>query len=355
MLNKTHRHFLGACLSVLAMTAILSSCNLVKDDTDCVASYNIVTFEYSHNMKFADAFNSEVKYVSLLAFDSNTGLLTKRIDATKEQLGQSNQLPLELEPGSYDLLVWAGEHFKSFDIPEGETGVSTLAQFRCYMRRQSENGSAHVKDDLAPLFHGFAHLDLPYASPSKPNYVNIPLKKNTNVVRLVLQHISGDPVKDTDYTFSITDNNGHMEFDNSLLPDETITYHPWYTHSGSVDINTNPTDAPDNATSTMAIPTSRSAFSASRAEFTVGRLHLDNNPRLRAVHKESGKVVFDININDYALLVKGFYHTSISDQEYLDRQDEYNMTFFLDEGNRWFSSCIIINDWRIIRNNTPIQ
>jgi hypothetical protein len=32
----------------------------------------------------------------------------------------------------------------------------------------------------------------------------------------------------------------------------------------------------------------------------------------------------------------------MSDQEYLDRQDEYSMTFFLDEGE-WVSSYILIN------------
>lgn len=42
-------------------------------------------------------------------------------------------------------------------------------------------------------------------------------------------------------------------------------------------------------------------------------------------------------------------------QEYLDRQDEYNMTFFLDKDYEWVSSIVIINDWRIIRNVTPIE
>ena len=37
-------------------------------------------------------------------------------------------------------------------------------------------------------------------------------------------------------------------------------------------------------------------------------------------------------------------------QEYLDRQDEYNMTFFLHNG-QWMSAQIIINSWVVVINN----
>ena len=34
----------------------------------------------------------------------------------------------------------------------------------------------------------------------------------------------------------------------------------------------------------------------------------------------------------------------------IDRQDEYNMTFFLDESMKWINTRIIINDW-VVRFN----
>jgi hypothetical protein len=58
---------------------------------------------------------------------------------------------------------------------------------------------------------------------------------------------------------------------------------------------------------------------------------------------------------DYALLVKGNYNKAMSNQEYLDRQDEYSMTFFLDESGDWISSSIIVNSWRIVLNNVTIN
>ena len=46
--------------------------------------------------------------------------------------------------------------------------------------------------------------------------------------------------------------------------------------------------------------------------------------------------------------MKGYYNREMSDQEYLDRQDEYAMTFFIDEGYRWENTCIYINSWRVV-------
>ena len=43
------------------------------------------------------------------------------------------------------------------------------------------------------------------------------------------------------------------------------------------------------------------------------------------------------------------------DQEYLDRQDEYNMTFFLDEQNQWINSVILINSWRVVLSNVDVD
>ena len=93
----------------------------------------------------------------------------------------------------------------------------------------------------------------------------------------------------------------------------------------------------------------------SLAEFTVNRLFMSNNPTLTVTERATGKTVLQIPVRDYALLVKGFYHEQMDDQEYLDRQDEYNMTFFLTGDNKWLSTVIIINDWRIVHHDVEIQ
>ena len=53
-------------------------------------------------------------------------------------------------------------------------------------------------------------------------------------------------------------------------------------------------------------------------------------------------------------MVKGNYNRAMSDQEYLDRQDEYNMTFFLSHG-RWVASTVIINSWHVVLQNDSLE
>ena len=158
--------------------------------------------------------------------------------------------------------------------------------------------------------------------------------KNTNNVRIVLQHLSGSPVEVEKFTFTITDKNGWMDYDNSLLEDEQLTYYAWRTDDGVADLNADGSRA-------------QTTIGVAIAELTVGRLVLQNNPIL-TITNDKGEKVLSIPLIDYALLVKGYYNRDMSDQEYLDRQDEFNMTFFLDENDRWVYSYIVINSWKVV-------
>ena len=166
---------------------------------------------------------------------------------------------------------------------------------------------------------------------------DIPLVKDTKTVRVVLQHLDGSPVPADRFTFNIACANGLMAHDNSLLPDEVLNYRPYYTASGTAETQADGTRA-------------TTSISTALAEMSTGRLVWDNGTpaTLSVTNNETGQVVLSIPLMDYALLVKGYYNRDMPDQEYLDRQDEYNLTFFLDENNRWVSSTIIINSWRVV-------
>ena len=76
--------------------------------------------------------------------------------------------------------------------------------------------------------------------------------------------------------------------------------------------------------------------------------------RLTVTDKETGRTVFSIPLIDYALLVKGFYNRDMDDQEYLDRQDVYDMVFFLDESDRWLDAYIYVNSWNVVLHNSAL-
>jgi hypothetical protein len=83
-------------------------------------------------------------------------------------------------------------------------------------------------------------------------------------------------------------------------------------------------------------------------------MRAEESPILYIKSHETGEDLVRLPLAEYALLVKGYYRENMSDQEYLDRQDEYTMTLFLDEGE-WVSSVIYINSWRIVLNDAGLN
>lgn len=317
---------------------ILCSCMdnfIFEGEGDCGTYYHI-RFKYDYNMKFADAFANEVNCIALFVFDSEGRLIERVESSDKESLSSGAfEIRLELQEGRYDLVAWGGlMNEESFDLlADIEIGNTTKEELMVRMNREN----AAVTKDLSPLYHG----TLPLEVTSHPGNITetITLMKNTNVIRVVLQELSGNSVDADKFRFDITDDNGALyAWDNDFLVDETLTYLPWSMSTGTAEIQ----------------PKTTTSVSVALAEFTIGRMKAGNSPVLNVTNKETGKRVLSIPVADYALLIKGQYNKSMSDQEYLDRQDEYNMTFFLDN-NEWVNSSIIINSWKVVINNTEID
>ena len=324
--------------------AAVSSCDnglIFEGEGDCGIYYRI-RFKYDYNIKYADAFANEVNSIALYIFDENDVLVNEITTTDKQALSSGTfEISLELEPGKYTLLAWGGlMNEESFDmLAETTVGVTKLQELQVKMHRQhNANGEANVSDDLLPLFHGTMPLEVS----DIPGTYNetMSLMKNTNVVRILLHEMSGHNVDADKFIFEIRDSNGLYNWDNSLLNDEMITYSPWRQSTGSAEMEDY----------TRAITTVNVAL----AELTIGRMMAGESPVLHIKNRETGEDVFRIPVADYALLVKGHYRENMSDQEYLDRQDEYTMTFFLDEGE-WVSSFIYINSWRVVLNDTGLN
>ncbi len=364
--------------SVVTLMASLTSCNgaIYDDEGDCDVTYRL-RFRYDMNMKYADAFHHEVKSVHLYAFAPDGKLVWQAIDSGEKLSQEGYEIILPLQAGDYKLMAWCGldngESFYVQTINEGDT----RDPLHCKMNRTTHPEDGIVStDDLHPLFHGTLDVNLPESIEGGDYVYTMPLTKDTNVVRIVLQHLSGKDVNHEDYTFKIEDNNGWLHHDNSLLDDDNITYHAWSKYSGSAGVGTRALAFPPAASDPdsefgrhLLASAEVSGLNSSRAitevkvavaELTVSRLvqrdwNVNAKPMLTIRRASDKDIVAQIPFIDYALLVKGNYNRDMSDQEYLDRQDEYNMTFFLDENNHWLSSYIMINSWRVVLNHTDIQ
>ena len=274
-----------------------ASCSIMDYEGDCSVNYR-ARFRYDMHLHYSDAFAHEVESVTLYAFDESGKFVQQFTDSGEALQQEGYALPFELPAGTYQFVAWCGV----------------------------ENELQHCTLPDEPGTHD----------------IDIPLTKDTKTVRIVLQHLSGEPIDVNRFSFQITDENGLMAHDNSLLDDELLHYQPYYTASGTADMNS------DGSRATTAISTAL-------AELTVGRLVKDKDTRtILTVHNDKGETVLSIPLIDYALLIKGYYNQDLSDQEYLDRQDEYNLTFFLDENNHWISSSIIINSWRVVLSETEL-
>ena len=319
------------------ISLLLASCSIMDYEGDCTPYYR-ARFTYDHHLHYSDAFAGQVQSVALYAFDDEGRYVACFRDRGEALAREGYTLPVDLPAGRYHFVAWCGleDERQSHAVPTLQPGTSTLSDLTCTVQREHADETTATAGELAPAFHSLV-TDVELTDTYGTHYIDIPLVKDTKTVRVVLQHLDGSPVPADRFTFNIACANGLMAHDNSLLPDEVLNYRPYYTASGTAETQADGTRA-------------TTSISTALAEMSTGRLVWDNGTpaTLSVTNNETGQVVLSIPLMDYALLVKGYYNRDMPDQEYLDRQDEYNLTFFLDENNRWVSSTIIINSWRVV-------
>lgn len=338
-----HLSRFAAAMALMGLAACDSA--IYDDEGDCDVTYRL-RFVYDRNMKWADAFASQVSSVRVSAFTPDGQLVWTGSESGDALRADGYTMTLPLDAGNYRILAWCGlEGSESFSLPAADLGGDITAH-HCRLVR-SMDGPTDVSDrDLQPLYHGLADFELPASPDDGADYTfTLPLTKDTNIVRVVLQNMSGHALDADDFAFAITDCNGHLGHDNEPInTSETIEYRAWAQYGGTTSINRTD-DGGEGIT----------AVSAVVAELTTSRFMAGSKARLTITNRANGRTVASIPVVDYALLVKGNYNRSMTDQEYLDRQDEYNMTFFIDEGGNWLSASVIINSWRVVINNADLN
>lgn len=336
---------LNRIFAAMACLVVLASCDSVLqfDEGECivVAPEYRIRFKYDYNMKYADAFANEVQAVTLYAFDDNGKFVYQTTEDGEKLKVEGYTMKFDIDPGDYHLVSWAGLVNQSFAVPLLIPGVSTIDELtaktnRTILNTRTGEGGPIVNEKLASLWHGECQRSFTRAATQE--VITIPLVKNTNSIRIILQQMQGYSVDVSNFDFSITDDNGWMNYDNSLLNDEELTYLPYYKAQGTTQMVD-----PDGTTRAAA------QLSVAVAQLTTGRLVVDQHPVLRITNKATGKVVLAIPLIDYLLLTEQEGH-NMEPQEYLDRQDEYSMTFFLDENMEWINAQIIVNGWTIRLN-----
>lgn len=346
------------CMASVCLLA-MSSCDswLYEEEGDCSVTCRL-KFRYDRNMKWADAFPSEVTSVHLYAFNKDGILAWSNSESGSALQSDDYAMTADLPAGDYHLLAWCGldnpaSATRHFTVPEATVGTTTLEEMKCRMERGHDAAGAYSDCRLTPLFHGVQDINIPDTDDGGTFTYTVPLTKDTNHVRIILQHLNGEPVDAGAFNFIIEEDNGLMAHDNALLPDELITYRPYHTGSGTASLDID--DYPQPGDTPVGTKATIESVSVAIADLSISRLMEGRKTFLSITTADAdNRLVARIPLTDYALLLKDGYGREMTDQEYLDREDEYNLTFFLDKDNYWLSSSIIINSWRLVINNMDL-
>ena len=322
---KTYTYLLRLLPVWALLTLGLVSCEYIHEDLKPCDHY--LHFTYTYNMKFADAFAHEMvnqsadKQVDLFVFDAEGKFLSSRVIAGDELL--ANRVKLQLEPGDYRLLAWAGLNDTDYAWTKPAAGES-MDEWLMSVRQDE----GVVARELSGLFQGTLELTIPSGGETDTEF---PLVKNTNKIRLALIDAnSGTGLQADDFTILATTHNGDLNAQNQPVADDAVLWKPYL-----------------QQVETVADTEGGTAMQAVVAELNTMRLMDGSQTSLQLSHKGEATPFLQVDLTDFLLLTQMESH-DLDAQEYLDRQDEYTIVVYLDivDGK---AHCleIIVNDWTI--------
>lgn len=356
-MNKITKNLLKVCAVVGLVCPTLTSCDdgfIYENPEPCKMGARI-RFVYDYHMEYANAFPSQVDCINVFFYDQDGKFVTSR-EVIGEVLANENyRMEVELEPGTYDIVAYGGtnESHTSFIFDTFPDVGSTLTDRNISLKEDQ------IGEELHPLFYGVAditvdEMDIDY------NETTVYLMRDTNSIRVHLQQVDGEPMFEDMFDFNILADNTHFRYDNKVVLQGTPTiYNPWFRN------NQNPGFNPDG-----------SKLWVCQAEFSVPRLVWDRNelvgltranvadgyegqPWLKINYNADNRNVVDIPLLPYLLMCKPEHSNSvqspnITDQEFLDRENRYDLFFFLDKHYSWIYVEIRVLDWVVRVNNVAM-
>ncbi len=334
--NIIRSRFVGAILAVAPAIAGLSSCDAFNETLEPCPSGVVLRFIYDYNLEFANAFPSQVDCLTLFVYDAEGNYVETRTETSDKLADENYRMILDLPEGEYQFVAYGGmecdeSSFHFISVPAPGSKIEDLSvELNSGIANEAEGKNLH------PLFYGRISAEVPSGA-TDYTYATLPMMKDTNNLRILLQELSGAPVDDKDFEFTIIDDNTLMAWNNDVVPQANVEYHPWTT--GQVSTG----ELPDGGEVVMAY-----------AELSFPRLVLTNSPTLLITRRSDGSEVVRLPLNNYLLALKSDVFKDMPQQEFLDRESMWSMIFFLDHRNKWVTVQIIVKNWVVRINNTSL-
>ena len=363
------------CFSAIALTT-MSSC-IKEDMDDCPPAISKVAlqFDYTYNVKQADAFAAEVKNINVYAFDENGKFFDSYIESREKfETGHTMEIT-GLKDGKYTFVCLARDRQvmsraeddeMEFSFASLTPGVSTIDDLT---ERMGKDNGEEIKNDkeFAALYTAKTQVDFQRLN-QKGNEGTVvtstlSLMKCTKTYRIVLLPYENDQAdfKPENFDVRIEGSSAWLDHKGEKVKNERITYLPYNmerraNYDGAhTEVNEEPVDQAliyDLSSSRMFERQSdrRAVRDGDKSIYDDKRIIITD---LR--DKDHPIELFNHSLPWFLALCGEKVNQNWDDQEYLDREDHYVLMFYVSDKRDYnMITKVNVNGWNVNIKDTEL-
>lgn len=363
------------CFSAIALTT-MSSC-IKEDMDDCPPAISKVAlqFDYTYNVKQADAFAAEVKNINVYAFDENGKFFDSYIESREKfETGHTMEIT-GLKDGKYTFVCLARDRQvmsraeddeMEFSFASLTPGVSTIDDLT---ERMGKDNGEEIKNDkeFAALYTAKTQVDFQRLN-QKGNEGTVvtstlSLMKCTKTYRIVLLPYENDQAdfKPENFDVRIEGSAAWLDHKGEKVKNEKITYLPYNmerraNYDGAhTEVNEEPVDQAliyDLSSSRMFERQNdrRVVRDGDKNDYDDKRIIITD---LR--DKDHPIELFNHSLPWFLALCGEKVNQNWDDQEYLDREDHYVLMFYVSDKRDYnMITKVNVNGWNVNIKDTEL-
>lgn len=363
------------CFSAIALTT-MSSC-IKEDMDDCPPAISKVAlqFDYTYNVKQADAFAAEVKNINVYAFDENGKFFDSYIESREKfETGHTMEIT-GLKDGKYTFVCLARDRQvmsraeddeMEFSFASLTPGVSTIDDLT---ERMGKDNGEEIKNDkeFAALYTAKTQVDFQRLNQNGNEGTvvtsTLSLMKCTKTYRIVLLPYENDQAdfKPENFDIRIEGSAAWLDHNGEKVKNERITYLPYNmerraNYDGAhTEVNEEPVDQAliyDLSSSRMfeRQSDSRAVRDGDKSIYDDKRIIITD---LR--DKDHPIELFNHSLPWFLALCGEKVNQNWDDQEYLDREDHYVLMFYVSDKRDYnMITKVNVNGWNVNIKDTEL-
>ena len=363
------------CFSAIALTT-MSSC-IKEDMDDCPPAISKVAlqFDYTYNVKQADAFAAEVKNINVYAFDENGKFFDSYIESREKfETGHTMEIT-GLKDGKYTFVCLARDRQvmsraeddeMEFSFASLTPGVSTIDDLT---ERMGKDNGEEIKNDkeFAALYTAKTQVDFQRLNQNGNEGTvvtsTLSLMKCTKTYRIVLLPYENDQAdfKPENFDVRIEGSSAWLDHNGEKVKNEGITYLPYNmerraNYDGAhTEVNEEPVDQ------ALIYDLSSSRMFERQNDRRVVRDGDKNNYDDKRIiitdlrDKDNPIELFNHSLPWFLALCGEKVNQNWDDQEYLDREDHYVLMFYVSDKRDYnMITKVNVNGWNVNIKDTEL-